>query len=76
MLNKHTLCYQFKKSRHKKLKLILKNTVIHKTLTYASETSILTKRDRKQLEIFWKEGVSKNSRPSILQWKSKLEGIN
>jgi hypothetical protein len=32
--------------------LILKNTIIDKTLTYASETSTLTKRDRKQVNIF------------------------
>jgi hypothetical protein len=32
----------------KKLKLILKNTIIEKTLTYASETATLTERDRKQ----------------------------
>jgi hypothetical protein len=31
---------------------ILKNTIIDKTLTYASETSTLTKRERKQLNIF------------------------
>ena len=36
----------------KKLKLRQKNTTIDKTLTYASETWILTKRDRKQLNIF------------------------
>jgi hypothetical protein len=36
----------------RKLKLILKNTTIDKTLTYASETSTLTKRDRKQLNVF------------------------
>jgi len=36
----------------KKLKLILKNTIIDKTLTYALETSTLTKRERKQLNIF------------------------
>ena len=35
-----------------KLKLRLKNTIIDKVLTYASETWILTKRDRKQLNIF------------------------
>ena len=40
------------KNISKKLKLILKNTVIDKTLTYALETSTLTKRDRKQLNIF------------------------
>jgi hypothetical protein len=32
--------------------LILNNTIINKTLTYASETSTLTKRERKQLNIF------------------------
>ena len=32
--------------------LILKNTLIDKTLTYASETGTLTERDRKQLNIF------------------------
>ena len=36
----------------KKLKLILNKTIIDKTLTYALETSTLTKRDRKQLNIF------------------------
>jgi len=36
----------------KQLKLGLKNTIIHKTLTYASETWTLTKRDRKQLNVF------------------------
>jgi len=36
----------------KKLKLRLKNTIIDKTLTYASETWTLTKRDVKQLNIF------------------------
>jgi hypothetical protein len=40
------------KNLSKKLKLILKNTIIDKTLTYALETSTLTKRDRKQLNIF------------------------
>ena len=30
----------------------LKNTIIDKTLTYASETWILTKRKRKQLDVF------------------------
>ena len=40
------------KNMSKKLKLILKNTTIDKTLTHASETWMLTKRDRKQLNIF------------------------
>jgi hypothetical protein len=40
------------KNISKKLNLRLKNTIIDKTLTYASETWILTKRDRKQINIF------------------------
>jgi hypothetical protein len=36
----------------KELKLMLKNTTIDKMLTYASETRALTKRDRKQVNIF------------------------
>jgi hypothetical protein len=36
----------------KKLKLRLKNTKINKTLTYVSETWILIKRERKQINIF------------------------
>jgi hypothetical protein len=32
--------------------LRLKNTIIDKTLTYVSETWALTKRDRKQLNVF------------------------
>jgi hypothetical protein len=34
------------------MKLRLKNTTIDKTLTYASETSTLTKTDKKQFNIF------------------------
>jgi len=40
------------KNISKKLKLRLKNTKIDKTLTYASETWTLIKRDSKQLNIF------------------------
>ena len=40
------------KNISKKLKLRLMNTIINKTLTYGSETWTLTKRDRKQLNIF------------------------
>jgi len=40
------------KNISKKLKLRLKNTAIHKMLTYVSETGTLTERDRKQLNIF------------------------
>ena len=36
------------KNISKKLKLRLKDTIIDKMLTYASETWTLTKRDRKQ----------------------------
>jgi hypothetical protein len=44
---------KFFKSKNisKKLKSILKSTIIDKTLGYALETSTLTKRDRKQLNI-------------------------
>jgi len=40
------------KNISKKLKLTLKNTTIDKMLAYALETLTLTKRDRKQLNIF------------------------
>jgi len=40
------------KSVSKKLKLRLKNTIIDRTLTFALETWILTKRGRKQINIF------------------------
>jgi hypothetical protein len=39
---------KFFRNMSKKLKLRWKNTIIDKTLTYASETWILTKRERKQ----------------------------
>jgi hypothetical protein len=45
--------YFFKNTNiEKKLKLILKNTIADKTLTYTSETSTMTNRDRKRLNIF------------------------
>jgi len=40
------------KNISKKLKLRLKSTIIDTTLTYASETWILRKRDRQQINIF------------------------
>jgi hypothetical protein len=40
------------KNISKKLKLRLKNTIIDKMLTYASETWTLTKRGRKRMNIF------------------------
>jgi len=51
---KHFVLQKFFKNKNvsKKLKLKLKNTIIDKTLTYASETWTLTERDRKQLNIF------------------------
>ena len=42
------------KNISKKLKLRLRNAVIDKMLTYASETWKLTTRDRKQMNIFEK----------------------
>jgi len=55
MLTKHILCYKKffeNKNISQKLKLRLKNTIIDKSLTGASETWTLTKRDRKELNIF------------------------
>jgi hypothetical protein len=49
-LTKHTLCYKIF-SKIKTYAKKLQNTIIDKTLTYASETWILTKRDRKKLNI-------------------------
>ena len=40
------------RNKSKKVKLWLKNTTIDKTLTYVSRTWTLTKRDRKQLDVF------------------------
>jgi len=40
------------KNISKKLKLRLKITIVDKSLTYASETWMLTKRDRKRINIF------------------------
>ena len=50
----HFMLQNFFKNKNisKKLKSRLKNTIIDKTLTYASETWILTMRDRKQMNIF------------------------
>jgi len=55
MLTKHTSCYKYLleiKNISKKLNLRLTNTTTDKTSTYASETWILTIRDRKQINIF------------------------
>jgi len=49
----HFMLQKFFKNKNisKKLKLRLKNTIINKMLTYASETWTLTKRGRKKLNI-------------------------
>jgi len=54
MLTKHIMLQKFLKNKNisKKLKLRLKNTIIDKVLTYASETWTLTKRNRKELHVF------------------------
>jgi len=55
MLTKHTSSYKIffrNKNISKKLQLRLKNTTTDKTLTYASETWILTETHRKQINIF------------------------
>jgi hypothetical protein len=56
------------KNVSKKLKLRLKNTVIDKTLTYASETWILTKRDKKQLNIFERKFYRRIIGPVFFQY--------
>jgi len=54
MLTKHISCHKTFRSKNifKKLKLRLKKTLIDETLTYESETWILTKRGGKQINIF------------------------
>jgi len=65
MLTKHTSYYKsFRyKNIYKKPKLRLNNTTIDKTLTYASETWTLTKRDRKQINIFERKIYRRNLGP-------------
>jgi hypothetical protein len=53
----------------------LKNTIIDKTLTYASETSTLTNRDRKQLNSFERK-VYRTILGPVYDNKKKLEDIN
>jgi len=52
--NKTFMLQKFFKNKNisKKQKLRLKNTIIDKMLTHASETWTLTKTDRKQFNIF------------------------
>ena len=63
------------KNLGKKLKLRLKNTIIDKTLTYASETWTLTKRDRKQLNIFERQVYRRILGPVYDSKKKKNWGI-
>jgi len=75
MLTKHILCYKifFKnKNISKKLKLRLKN-ITDKTLAYASETWTLTKRDRKQLNIFERK-VYRRILAQYMTMKKKIGG--
>jgi len=51
------------KSVSKKLKLRLKNTITDRVLTYASETWTLTKRDRRQLNVFERKVYRRISGP-------------
>jgi len=79
MLTKHILRYKiFLKNNNtpKKLKLRLKNTIKDKTLTYASETWTLTKRNRKQLNIFERKVYRRILGPVYETEKGKLEDIN
>jgi hypothetical protein len=56
--------------------LILKITIIDKTLTYASENLTLTKRDRKKLNIFERKVYGRILGPMYDYEKEKLEDIN
>jgi len=66
----------FAKNISKNLKLRLKNTIIDKMLTYASETGTLTKGDWKQLNIFERKVYRRILDPVYDKWKRKLEDIN
>jgi hypothetical protein len=52
------------------------NTIIHKTLTYASETWTLTKRDRKELNNFERKVYRRILGPVYDNEKRKLEDIS
>jgi hypothetical protein len=52
------------------------NIIIDKTLTYASETWKLTKRDRKQMNIFERKAYRRILGPVYDNEKRKLEDIN
>jgi hypothetical protein len=60
----------------KKPKLRLKNTIIDKTLTYASETWTLTKGDKNKLNIFERKLYRRILGPVYETEKRKWEDIN
>jgi predicted small secreted protein len=60
----------------KELKLRLKNTIIDKTLTHVSETWILTKRDRKQINISERKVYRRILGSVYDHEKTKMENIN
>jgi hypothetical protein len=64
------------KNISKILKLRLKNIIIDKTLTYASETWILTERDRKQINIFERKVYRRILGPVDDNEKGQFENIN
>jgi len=59
------------KNISKKLKLGLNNTIIDKTLTYASETWIPTMRDRQQINMFVRE-VYRTILAQYMKMKKKI----
>jgi hypothetical protein len=67
-------CSLKNKNIPKKLKLILPNTIIDRMFTYASETSILTKRDRKQFNIFERRVYRRILGPVYDNKKNKIGG--
>ena len=64
------------KNISKEPKMRLKNTIIDKTLIYASETWILTKRDGKQIKIFERKVYRRTSGSLYDSEKRKMENIN
>jgi len=77
MLTKRASCCNIffrNKNISKKLKLRLKNTPIDKTLTYASETWTLTKRDRMQTNIFERKVYRRILGPIYMTMKKKIGG--
>ena len=54
----------------------MKNTIINKVLTYASETWTLTKSDRKQFNVFERKVYRRILGPVYDNEKKKLEDIN